>query len=283
LLIAVVIGLALSGGGWLSLSGALLVGILAASLVCQVREGAAENTMLGAFGELALVILLTETDLTLGSLRPLLGSLAAGGGLGLLLGYIGARIALRLPVGAARNRFCLGLNYAAYLVGVLPPWGVPGVSAVLLTAATALVMAIYGYRVGLRPTITALPVVFNRRGMALLMAETLLVLGWQAHVPITGERAVGFGLGLVAAAFAVLAGRWLVSGAGEAVRPALRTLLRTEGRVFLLLLGILWLWPQEAVVAPGTLALALLVALLAVGLLYATRGTIFDLVGMEHQ
>jgi hypothetical protein len=282
-LTAVLIGLVLSGSGTLSLAGALLLGILAASLVWQLHERSIRTSELGMFAQLALAVLLTEIDITLRPLRPFLGSLVAGGGLGLILGYIGVRIALRLPVGAARNRFCLALSYAAYLLGIVPPWGLPGASGVVLTLVTALVMAIYGSHAGLWPTLTALPVVLNHRGMILLMVGVLLVLGWQAHVPMTSDRAVATGLGLGAAGLGLLLRSWLAPLPGEETRPLLSTLLRTEGKVLLLLFGTLWLWPPEAVLAPGALALALLTALITVGLLRAIHSTIFDLLGSEPQ
>jgi hypothetical protein len=238
---------------------------------------------LGMFAQLALAVLLTEIDITLRPLRPLLGSLVAGGGLGLILGYVGVRIALRLPVGAARNRWCLALSYAAYLLGIVPPWGLPGASAVVLTLVTALVMAIYGSHAGLWPTLTTLPVVLNHRAMILLMVGVLLLLGWQAHVPMTSDRAIATGLGLGVAGLGLLLRSWLAPLPGEETRPMLSTLLRTEGKVFLLLFGTLWLWPPEALLAPGALALALLTALITVGLLRAIRSSVFDLLGSEPE
>jgi hypothetical protein len=280
-LIAVLIGLALRGSGTLSLAGALLLGILAASLVWQMHERTIGTSELGTFAQLALAVLLTEIDITLRPLRPLLGSLVAGGGLGLILGYIGVCMALRLPAGAARNRFCLVLSYGAYTVATVPPWGLPGASGVVHTVVTALVTAIYGSHVGLWPTIRALPVVLNHRGMILLMVGVFLVLGWQAHVPVTGDRALATGLGLSAAGIGLLVRSWLAPLPGEETRPIFPTLLRTEAKVFLLLFGTLWLWPPEAVLAPGALALALLAALITVGLLRAIHSTVFDLIGSE--
>lgn len=117
LLTALLIGLALSVGGPASSS---LLGILATSLLWQVRERATGSTDLGAFGQLALALLLAEVDVTLHPLGPFLGSLFVGAGFGLLLGYIGVRVAFRLPVGEIRNLFCLSLAYLAYLVGAMP-------------------------------------------------------------------------------------------------------------------------------------------------------------------
>lgn len=144
-------------------------------------------------------------------------------------------------------------------------------------------MAIYGSHAGLWPTLTALPVVLNHRGLILLMVGVLLVLGWQAHVPMTSDRAIATGLGLGAAGLGLLLRSWLVPLPGEETRPTLSILLRTEGKVFLLLFSTLWLWPPEAVLAPGALALALLAALIIVGILRAIHSSVFDLLGSEPQ
>jgi len=60
-----------------------------------------------------------------------------------------------------------------------------------------------------------------------------------------------------------------------------QALLRKEGKVFLLLLGTLLLWPQEAVLAPGSLAVALLAALVAVLILRIVLYPLFGLIGIE--
>jgi len=113
-------------------------------------------------------------------------SLFVGAGFGLVLGYIGVRVAFRLPVGEPRNLFCLGLAYLAYLVGAMP-----GASGVVTATMTALMIAVYGYHVGLWPTIAALPAPLNRRGIFLVMTGTLLLLGWQAHVPLAVPHVEG--------------------------------------------------------------------------------------------
>jgi hypothetical protein len=82
------IGLALGVGAKMSPAGAVLLGILAASLMWQVRERAAGSTELGAFGQLALAFLFVEVDVILHPLDLFLGSLFVGASLGLILGYI---------------------------------------------------------------------------------------------------------------------------------------------------------------------------------------------------
>jgi hypothetical protein len=115
--------------------------------------------------------------------------------------------------------------------------------------------------VGLWPTKEEWPVSLNQGWIFVLMAGTWLLLGWQAHVPLTAVHITGIGLVLVAAAFGVLVGRWLDPMPEDSVQPLPQSLLRKQGKVFLLLLGVLLLWPREAVLTLFPLAVALLAGL----------------------
>ena len=199
LLTIILIGLALSLGGKVSLASALLMGILAASLMWQLRERATGSSDLGAFGQLTLALLLVEVDVVLHPLGPFLGSLFSGAALGLFLGFVGVRLAPRFPAGKTRNLFYLGLIYFAYLAGVLI-----GLSGVTMATMTGLVVASYSYSVGLWPTEEDWPAPLNQGWVFMLMAGTWLLLGWQAHVPLAAVHITGIGLVLVAVAFTVL-------------------------------------------------------------------------------
>jgi NhaP-type Na+/H+ or K+/H+ antiporter len=298
LLTALLIGLAIGVGAGIHPASALLLGILAASLVWQVRERATGSTELGAFGQLALALLLAEVDVALHRLGPLLGGLFAGAGLGVLLGYVGVRVAFRLPEGDARNYFCLGLAYVAYLIGALM-----GGSGVVTATMTGLMVAIYGYNVGLWSSMEILPAPLNRLAVFVLMAGAFLVLGWQAHAPLTLTRVLGIGLGLVAAAIGIALGRLLApvpETLAHSLPPLSRldkgrphtleagrlldwALFRKERKVFLLLVGTLLLWPQEAILQPWSLAVASLAALLVVLILRIMLIPVFELFGVERE
>ena len=278
LLVTLLFGLALGVGAGVPPTSALLLGILATSLMWQVREHATGSTELGAFGQLALAVLLVEIDVTLHPQARFWGSLFTGATLGLILGYVGVRVAFRLPVGDARNYFCLGLAYFAYLAGVLI-----GASEVVTTTMTGLMVAVYGYNVGLWPTSEALPAPLNRFGVFVLMAGTFLLLGWQAHVPLTITRIAGIGLGLVAAAIGIMIGRWLVPLPEEVTLPLPQALLRKERKVALLMLGTFLLWPPGAFLEPWSLALALLLALVTMFGLRVMLNLVFDLFEIEQR
>ena len=276
LLTIIFIGLALSFGGKVLLATALLMGILAASLMWQLRERATGSSDLGAFGMLTLALLLVEVDVALHPLGPFLGSLFSGAALGLFLGFVGVRLAPRFPAGKTRNLFYLGLIYFAYLAGVMI-----GTSGVTMAIMTGLVVASYSYSVGLWPTKEEWPVSLNQGWVFVLMAGTWLLLGWQAHVPLTAVHITRIGLVLVAAAFGVLVGRWLDPMPEDSVQPLPQSLLRKQGKVFLLLLGVLLLWPQEAVLTIVPLAVALFAALVGILILRLVIFEILDLVGVK--
>ena len=244
----------------------------------QVRERATGSTELGAFGQLALAVLLVEVDVTLYPQAQLWGSLFAGVTLGLILGYVGVRVAFRLPAGDARNYFCIGLAYFAYLAGV-----VIGASGVVTTTMTGLMVAVYGYNVGLWPSSEEFPAPLNRFGVFVLMAGAFLLLGWQAHVPPTITRIAGIGLGLVAAAVGVLIGRWLVPLPEDETLPWPQALFRKERKVALLMLGTFLLWPSGAVLELWPLAWALLWALVTILGLRIMPYLVFDLFEIEQR
>jgi hypothetical protein len=278
LLTSSLFGLALGVGAGVPPTSALLLGVLATGLMWQVRERVTGSTELGAFGQLALALLLVEVDVMLHPPGTFLGDVFGGATLGLFLGYIGVRVALRLPAGDARNLLCLGLAYAAYLAGLLI-----GVSPVVTATMTALMVAVYGYNAGLWPMAAMLPAPLNRLGMFALMAGVFLLLGWQAHVPLTITRIAGIGLGLVAAAAGIVLGRWLVPLPGETTWPLPRALLRKERRVALLMLGTFLLWPEGAILEPSSLAWALLLALVTMFVLRVLPHVVFDLFEIEQR
>ena len=252
------------------------MGILAASLMWQLRERATGSSDLGAFGMLTLALLLVEVDVALHPLGPFLGSLLSGAALGLFLGFVGVRLAPRFPAGKTRDLFYLGLIYFAYLAGVMI-----GTSGVTMAIMTGLIVASCSYSVGLWPTKEEWPASLNQGWIFVLLAGTWLLLGWQAHVPLTTVHITGIGLVLVAAAFGVLVGRWFDPIPEASVQPLPQSLLRKEAKVFLLLLGVLLLWPQNAVLTILPLAVALLAALVIIFILRVVIYQVLDMAGIE--
>jgi hypothetical protein len=278
LMMVFLIGFALIFGGKVSIANALLMGILAASLMWQLREGATGSSDLGAFGMLTLALLLVEVDVALHSLGPFMGILLSGVALGLILGFIGVRLARRFPAGKTRGLFYLGWIYIAYLGGVLI-----GTSGITMAIMTGLVIASYSYSVGLWPTQEEQPAPLDQGFVFGLLAGTWLLLGWQAHVSLTAVHITGVGLVLIAAAIGVLVGRWMAPLPEGSLRHLPQALLRKQGKVILLVLGVFLLWPQEAMLTLLPLAVALLAALVIIFTLRIVIFQVLDMAGIKMQ
>ena len=278
LLMVLLIGLALHYGGEVLLTGALLIGVLAASLIWQVQERFTGSSDLGAFGLLTLALLLVEVDVVIHPLRPFLGSLFSGAALGLFLGYIGVRLAPRFPVGKARSLFYLGLIYMAYLGGVMI-----GTSGITMAIVTGLVVASYSSSQGLWPTKNEWPAPLDNGWIFALIAGAWLLLGWQAHVPLTPVHVTGIGFVLVAAALGILASRWLAPLPESLAQPVPKSLIRKEGKVLLLVLGVFLMWPQEAILTLVPLAVALFAALVVIFILRIVIYQVFEMAGIKLQ
>ena len=106
-LMVFLIGVALWLGGKMSLANALLLSVLAASLIWQVRTRSIGSTDLGVFGQLTLALLLVEVNSNMQPLSQFLGSLFSGASIGLFLSYPGIKLASRLPTGKSRKIFYL--------------------------------------------------------------------------------------------------------------------------------------------------------------------------------
>jgi len=78
-------------------------------------------------------------------------------------------------------------------------------------------------------------------------------------------------------------GRWLAPLPEEATLPLHQALLRKERKVLLLLLGTLLLWPQEALLEPWPIALALLGALVAIFSLRVMLDPVFELFEIKRR
>jgi hypothetical protein len=118
-------------------------------------------------------------------------------------------------------------------------------------------------------------------GVFVGMTGAFLLLGWQAHVPLTAAHITGISLGVVAAAVGLLVVRRVAPVSGGTAQSLPQVLLRKEGKVLLLLSGALLLWPQKVVLDPWPLAVALLAALLALLILRLVLYPVLDLMGIE--
>lgn len=255
LLIAVGIGSVLALAAELHFAAALLFGVLAASVAWRAFEAdEAQASYLGQFGPLALTVLLTEIDLLI-EVRDVYALMLLGGAvIGVVWGYVGVQIALRIPGGLKREVWNIAQVYLAYGIGLVS--GMSGVATALLSIAAYLV---YGSRRGLWLSGSLQPRPFDHRPIFVIAVAALAFFGWQTHVALTPPLLLEAGLGLVIVGAAVWLGRRLKSPAFSVERSFVKVMTQ----VGLLLVPALLLWPRQALLDPEPLALALVVAVAA--------------------
>jgi hypothetical protein len=220
--------------------------------------------------------LLVEVDLALPQSKSIIAGLLSGLGIGLFMGIIGVRIALRFKTGRSRNTFCLIFMYLAYLIGT-----VLDTSAVSTTLMTSFLIAIYGYNIGLWPDPALIPTPLARKGIFPIMLAIWLLMGWFAKVEVTPTYAAGIGLSLLGAAAGILLTQQLDPIRRGRDQTIPKILIRKEIKIFLLLTGTLLLWPSEARIGWEAMLIGLASALLTIVILRIVIYPLFDLAGIR--
>jgi len=251
ILIIVGIGAALLFTSELALPGALLFGLLAASMAWRATEDGGTPTYLGQLGPLALAFLLAEIAPAVEAPDRYALALAGGAGLGAVIGYIGVHIAQGRSVGRPRDAASIGQVYLVYGIAWLLD-----LSSVAAAMFAVIVYVAYGTRRGLWSNGVVRPTPIDAGPVYGLAVIALAFFAWQTHVPLTPILLLEVGLGLAVTGMAVWAGRVLKSQTFYAERSFLSVIVR----VGLLLVPVLLLWPRGVLIDPALLALALLAA-----------------------
>jgi len=270
-LILVTFSLRMFGG--MPVSNALLLAILAVTLVWYFRELNVERSYLSTVGLITLVVLLAEIDLALVSLQQWLGTLASGTAIGIALGFFGIYLFRKLKRLKIKNTFFFGWAYVSYLVGL-----VFETSAIATTLAAALVVSTYGYSIGLWFRQQDIPVPSRFPFFFYLSALVWLTLGWQAHTVIDPESLIGIFPALAVIAISIFVIRRIAPISTE---NRWGWLLRKEASVFLLLIGSVLFWPQEAFLTTVSVEIALGAAVFLIILLRFSIKPFFDLIGVQ--
>jgi hypothetical protein len=251
---------------------ALLIGILAVTLVWYFRELKVERSYLSTLGLISLAVLLLEIDVAVVSPRSWVGTLIAGIAFGLVVGFTGIYFFRRMkqPVWSG---FFIVLAYAAYGVGLIF-----GVSPITSTLAAALAVATYGYSTRLWPDRDSIPEPGNSTFFFALGSVVWLLLGWQAHTEpaIPGMGGILIAMLVITVGILVIRNQVPLSEENRWAR-----LLRKEVRVLLLLVGASLYWPLETTLTAWNVEIALLSAALLLILLRETIKPVFDLFGVE--
>lgn len=272
MLLLVTISLRMFSG--LPVSNALLLGILAVTLVWYFRELTVERSYLSTVGQVALAVLLVEIDLEVISLQFWVGTLLSGIAVGLAIGFAGIALYRRLKIPRLKNWFFFGWAYLAYLTGLAL-----GTSAIAVTLAAALVVAAYGFSIGLWLRGSDIPLPAKTPPFFYLTAGVWILLGWQTHTSIDVSSLPG-----ILAALVVTTAGLLVLRRTIPVSPEVNlwsNLLRKETGILLLLFGSILFWPRQALLTTISVEIALAAALLLIILLRELLKPLFEMMGVE--
>jgi CBS domain-containing protein len=249
--VSVGISVALSFTAGLIWLGAALFGLLAASMMWRAVTDNGRPSVFAPLGSLVLAFLLVEVTPTVESPSRYVLALAGGAGLGALIGYAGVHLGQRLKAGSRRDILSIGQVYVAYGAALLV--GASSVAAAMLSAA---VYVAYGAWRGQWTNENVSPRPMDSWPIFGLAAVALAFFSWQTHVPLTPTLLLEAGLGLLVVVVGVWIGRVLHN---PAFSPN-RSLIRVVGCVGCLLVPALLLWPREALLEAGPLAVALAAA-----------------------
>lgn len=267
----VIVSLRFFGG--LPFPSALLLGILAVTLVWYFRELNTERSYLSTVGFITLIVLLVEIELAIIDLSVWLGTLASGTAIGIGLGFFGVYLFRRIEKLRWKNAFFFVWGYLAYLIGLAFD-----TSPIATTLAAALVVSTYGFSIGLWVRTEDIPVSSDMPFFFYLSAIVWLTLGWQAHTVFNPGSMYGIIAALIVIAFSIFVVRKIVSVSTE---NRLLSLLRKEIGVFLLLFGAVLYWPQHAFLTAASVEIALVGAVIMILILRFSIKPFFDLIGVE--
>lgn len=236
--------------------GALLFGIIVASMIWRAGESEAGASYMSHVGTLALVFLLTEVDAAILSPNQYIGGIFSAAFFGLLAAFFGLYL-LRKVSPRFQPWIGIGIVYIAYWLSFIA-----GVSAV--TAALVSAMAFVGinqyYQQGFH--VKTLPAPLNSWPGFSLALVLFLLLGWQAHQPVSillfVEVIVGSLLGL---GIAWMGYKWKIP-----VFQKQSSFWLAGQRVAMLLFPALLIWPRDILQQPIQLVVAIGISVLVIGL-----------------
>jgi NhaP-type Na+/H+ or K+/H+ antiporter len=222
----------------------------------------------------ALAVLLVEIDLEVISLQFWVGTLLSGAAVGLGIGFAGVALFRKLKRPKVKNWFFFGWAYLAYLIGLAL-----GTSAIAVTMAAALVVAAYGFSIGLWLRESDIPLPSKTPLFFYLTAGVWILLGWQAHTTVDPSSLPGILAALVVITAGILVLRRVVPVSEGDGRWS--DLFRKETGVLLLLFGGILFWPRQALLTTLSVEIALAAALLLIILLKELLKPLFDMLGVE--
>lgn len=253
-----IFSIALLFGGGINWQGAILFGVIAASMIWRAGEPEESSSYMSQLGPLALVFLLTEVEAVVQSPNQYMGGIFSGASFGVITALIALYLLRRTP-SKYHSWIGIGQAYLAYWFSYYA--GVSAVSAVLVSIMVFIWLNQYS-RFGIHITDPFAPL--NTWPGFGLVLSLFLLLGWQGHQPVSTIII----LEVLAGALAGLGITWF----GRKLDiPAFRkdgSLLIAGLRTGLLLFPALLLWPRDILAQPLLLAVAIGLAVLVIGMSY---------------
>jgi hypothetical protein len=255
-LTVLIMGTALWLGGALMWPGALLFGVISASMIWRAGEPEFGASFMSQVGPLTVVFLITEVETAIQSPDHYLGGLFSGASIGAGFALMGLFL-LRKATPKFHNWIGLGQVYLAYGFAFIA--GVSAVAAALV-AVMVFIWLNQHYQLGYHLRTPSAPL-NTWLGFGMILALFLL-LGWQAHQPLSILLIVEVLIGAFIGLFITWVGRWLALPAFQNNKPFWVVGLR----ISLLLFPALLLWPRDMLDTPQYLLVALGISILVIGL-----------------
>jgi hypothetical protein len=242
-------------GGALPWSGALLFGVITASMIWRAGEPESGASFMSQVGSLTLVFLLTEVEAAIQSPDHYVGGIFSGASIGAAFAIIGL-FGLRKTQPKFHNWIGLGQVYMAYSFAF-----VAGVSAVAAALIAVMVFIWFNqhYLLGYHQRAPSTPL-NTWLGFGTILALFLL-LGWQAHQPLSLLLIIEVLVGVIVGLVTTWLGRWLALPAFQNKKPFWVVGLR----ISLLLFPALLLWPRDMLDTPQYLLVAIGISILVIG------------------
>lgn len=251
-----IFGLALWLGGSLNWIGAVLFGMIAASMIWRAGEPESGSSYMSQVGPLTLIFLLTEVEAAIQLPNSYAGGIFSGAFFGILAALLGVYLVRKAPE-RWYSWICLGQVYLAYWFSFAV--GVSAVSAAVVSVLTFVLWSQYDQNVSKRQD---LPSPLNTwPGFGLVLALFLL-LGWQAHQTVTTLLLVEVLLGGLLG-FGVT---WLGCRLNIPAFHKQKTFWWAGLRTAALLFPALLIWPRDLLQEPIQLAVAIGISAVVIGL-----------------
>ncbi|MEN8173464.1 MAG: hypothetical protein ABFS03_11370 [Chloroflexota bacterium] len=253
---ALIFSFALGYIGDLNWPGALLFGMIAGSMIWRAGEPEVGASYMSKVGPLTLMFLLTEVEAAIQSPNHYLGGIFSGAFFGVVTALIGLYL-LRKFSPKFHAIIGFGQVYAAYWLAYIV--GVSAVTAAVVSVMVFIWLNQY-YQLGFHKK--APPEPLNTWPGFVFVLALFLLLGWQAHQPVTSllmvEVTAGTLLGLI---ITWLGRRWEIPAFNEE-----KPYWMTGARIALLLFPALLIWPRNSLHQPIQLAVAFGIAVFVIGI-----------------